>query len=118
MMVAIANHKDTVKYVHDSENLALQAKENFFDVFDTIGCLLNCKVSIRQDVELDQAKEEQSRAVRREIKASRAEYSKKLSSTWFVASYIATSAVKGCGSYSVLSRILAMVFGNTQQGQP
>jgi len=118
MTVAITNHKDTVEYVHDSENLAPQARENFFDVFGTTGCLLNCKGSIRQDVELDQAKEEQSGAVRREMKASRAEYRKKLSSTWFVASDIATSAVKGCGSCSVLSQILAMVYDNTRQGQP
>ncbi|KAH7310151.1 hypothetical protein BKA65DRAFT_485091 [Rhexocercosporidium sp. MPI-PUGE-AT-0058] len=118
MLVAIATYKDATEYVHDSENLAPQSRENFFDIFGTTGCVLNCKDSIRQDVELDQAKEEQSRAVRRKMKASQAEYCKKLSLTWFIASDIATSAIKGCGSCSVLSQILVMVFDNTQQSQP
>lgn len=111
MSVTIANRKDATEIIDNAENSASQARKNFFDVFGTTGCLLNCRDAdaVKQNFG---ATKGYSRAVKREMRASRLE---KSNQKWFVASDISTSATQGCGSCKVLSQILAMVFDGTEQ---
>ena len=122
MSVEIVDFKNSVEPVHIAQHAGPRVKKNFFDVFGTTGCLLNCQTertleqdfqqkraihvphSDRKNTKANSARKKHSRRVRR----SRQE--------WFTANDIAASVAQGCGSCSALNHIIRDSFTGNEQG--
>jgi hypothetical protein len=118
MSVKVVNYRDVVAIADNAERAAPQATKNFFDVFGTTGCMLNCQ----QDRNLGQ-KFQYSNTRLLSHKAKQAVYAARIKDEkeycgsrqeWFTASEITVSAGQGCGSCSVIREIIRSSFSQSE----
>jgi hypothetical protein len=88
MSVRVISPDAAVEAVKNFKRTSAQVRKNFFEVFDTSGCLLNCECE-------------------RLHARSRKNTKRK---EWFTASEIAASVLKGCRSCYVLNLIIQESF--------
>ena len=132
MSVKIVNDKDAIAIVkkvqvaaasNKAQGTPPQAKKkNFFDVFGTAGCQLNCQDErmlgqIFPDNKTNSganttSKKKTARSARRN------HFSRYLESwqEWFTAGEITASGAQGCGSCRILNQILQNLFSGNQHG--
>jgi hypothetical protein len=109
MSVIIANYKDAVLFAENARFAAPKVKKNFFDVFGTSGCILNC--------EDDRTRSRtEKKGVRLARKKSLADFCRNTRQEWFPASEIIASAAKGCGSCIALRQIIQDSFPGNESG--
>jgi hypothetical protein len=122
MSVIIANYKEAIAFAENARCAAPQVKKNFFDVFGTPGCLLNCEDerTVNQNFQYDKTKHViHSRTERKKVRLARKKYLAEFHETrqeWFTASEIIASAAQGCGSCSALRQIIQNSFFGNEQG--
>jgi uncharacterized protein YnzC (UPF0291/DUF896 family) len=122
MSVIIANYKDAIAFAKDAQCAAPQVKKNFFDVFGTSGCLLNCEDerTVNRNFQYNKMKHViHSKAERKKVRLARKKYLAEFRKTcqeWFTASEIIASAAQGFGSCSVLRQIIQSSFSGNEQG--
>ena len=121
MSVKIVNPQDAIQIIEKNQS-ATPATRNFFDVFDTSGCLLKCEKERLLDpkFQYDKTKEpEHSRRKRKEVSAALAAYHRESRGSlqdWFKAGEITASAARGCGSCNAFSRMFQSSFPGNEQG--
>jgi hypothetical protein len=117
MSVKFIYRQDIIKLVdNDEQPLAFTTpakKKNFYNVFGTTGCLLNCENEriVEQTLRYDKTehveyKRERERVARKQHRAE----SRISRREWFSARELAQSVEQGCGSCSVLSKIILNIF--------
>ncbi len=125
MSVTIVNQTDTLARINSAQSVASEVKENnFFDVFGTTGCLLNCAdgATLEQIFPDNRTnKGASSRTERKRRRAARREHLDQFHKShqhieWFTAGQITASATQGCESCRVLSEILQKTFEGNQKG--
>jgi hypothetical protein len=118
MSVSIIDREDIIKAAENAQPAPIQTLKNFYDVFGTTGCLLNCEEerTMEQNFRYNEtgyhgSKKRGERIARcKHLKQSRGSRQE-----WFNASEITQSAKQGCGSCSVLSQIIQNVFSGCKE---
>jgi hypothetical protein len=116
MSVNILKSNDALKIVENFKSVESSVTKNFFDIFGTTGCLLNCKDERTLDLRLYSDKTRQDAKSRKEKKKIAFEHKLQLSEfresrqAWFTATIIKTSASRGCGSCQILLKIIIAIF--------
>ena len=98
--------------------MATTQVKNFFDVFGTTGCQLNCQERGQIYAENKTNNNVHSRAERKRARSNRrTDLTRSLGSyqEWFTADQIGASIASGCGSCRVLSHIFQNSFSGNQQ---
>ena len=122
MSVTIINTKDAIAIAENAQRLTPQVTKtlwkNFFDVFGTTGCLLNCEVkrTLEHKVQDIKGKNDNNDAsgvgLARKITLLHFRRSCK---EWFTASEITKSAAQGCGSCTAIKQIIRNLFSPNKQ---
>jgi hypothetical protein len=116
MSVKILDAKDALTIVDDAKHTGPTITKNFFEVFGSDGCLLNCKFERTLDSNLYNEKTKHAAKNRQEKKqftsARKIQINQFRESrqTWFTASTIRTSAMQGCMSCNMLRMIIIALF--------
>jgi len=124
MSVQILTPEDAIAIVERCDPAVPFITENFQRVFETTGCLLNCKDEKVLEEHLHSEKEKYDYKTRQQkkgvIAARKIELNQFRESrqVWFTASEITTSATQGCGSCAVLLAILIKTFFQSEQDLP
>jgi hypothetical protein len=116
MSVKTLDFKEALAIIDDARNTGPTVTKNFFNVFGTTGCLLNCKFERTLDADLYNEKARYAAKNRREKKkvtsARKIQISQFRESrqTWSTASAIRTSATQGCASCNIIRLITIAIF--------
>jgi hypothetical protein len=116
MSVTILPSDKALTVIDDSKCTGPSVTANFFNVFGTTNCLLNCKDERILDLQLYGEKTKQGAKTRREKKKITYEHKLQLNEfresrqDWFTATTIKRSASQGCGSCSILQKIIIAIF--------
>ena len=98
--------------------MAATQVKNFFDVFGTTGCQLNCQELGQIHAENKTNDNAHSRAERKRARSNRRTNLKQSLGSrqeWFTAQQIGASIASGCGSCSALSHLFKNSFSGNQQ---
>jgi hypothetical protein len=116
MSVKRLDLKDALAIVDNVSYTRPSVTKNFFDVFGTTGCLLNCKFERTLDADLYNEKtrcptknrqEKKKVAYARKIQINQFRESRQ---TWSTARMIISSAAQGCASCNILRMIIIALF--------
>jgi hypothetical protein len=115
MSVRIVDSEDVAALICNPQHIAPQVK-NFFNVFGTAGCLLNCEMERIFEQGFQYNRENHvvhSKAERRVVRSGRREHRQQYLMSrqeWFTTTTVTKSAAQGCGSCSVLRQMLYALF--------
>jgi hypothetical protein len=116
MSVEVLNHKDVLLFLETSSTAESPVTKNFFDVFGTTACLLNCKNERTLDADLYTEKAKHAAKTRQEKKKITFERKIQIGQfresrkVWFSVDTIAASAEHGCNSCKLLLKMLIAIF--------
>jgi hypothetical protein len=116
MSVIVLNPKDIPSSSQGPDVTRLPVFKNFFDVFGTNGCQLNCNDERTLDANLHGEKTRAAVKTRKEKKKITFERKTQIShfresrKTWFDTTAIKASVEQGCNSCNILLKILVALF--------
>jgi hypothetical protein len=122
MSVKTLSREEVHALVDNAQLAGPPVTRNFFDVFGTTGCLLDCEngTTLREKIVQHKIRNA-TQSSRREGSAARKQRwadSRGPGRKWFNANEILASATQGCGSCSTLRKIILQVFFPNQQDLP
>ncbi|KAI1456987.1 heterokaryon incompatibility protein-domain-containing protein [Annulohypoxylon moriforme] len=103
MSVTVLSREDVTKIVGNDRPAKSYTWKNFFDVFSTTGCLLNC--GGRKDTKITSRKKPKTKA-------------DQVAARWFSIGEITTSAARGCEACKVLQQIIKTLFSTEDINMP
>ena len=122
MSVKKISQQDACEIIARAQSDAIQVKKNYYEIFSSTNCLLNCRESLDLEQNPTFVKTNEgvtSREGRRNVRSTRRDCVKHVLQShkaWFSAVEIEMSVAKGCGACKILREILRELFPGNQDG--